>query len=86
MELRAAAILPFRLPAQPIPLLTRLQLISEKGTLKGNPQFKEEEKKKEQFLTMTSIDEIIIHYFLVSIPPVMSLNQLTRGQGSSLSA
>lgn len=33
-----------------------------------------------------SIDEIIIHYFLASFPPVISLNQLTRGRGSSLSA
>lgn len=85
MELRVAAILPFCLPAQPIPLLTRLQLMSGKGTLKSSPQFKEE-KKREQFLTVTSIDEIIIHYFLASVPPFISLNQLTRGWGSSLSA
>lgn len=42
MELRVAAILPFCLQAQAIPLLTRLQLI--KGTLKSRPQFKEEKK------------------------------------------
>lgn len=43
MELRVAATLPFRLPAQAIPLLTGLHLI--KGTLKSSPQFKERKKR-----------------------------------------